>query len=73
LFIFAFFGVSVTSGGGASIERAADLAVWLAGETSGKLSGRLVHAVMDDYPNLAGRIPEIMASDAYTLRRMDLE
>jgi hypothetical protein len=49
------------------------LAVWLAGETSGKLSGRLVHAVMDDYPNLAGRIPEIMASDAYTLRRMDLE
>ena len=67
------FGQQVTSGGGASIERAADLAVWLAGETSGKLSGRLVHAVMDDYPNLAGRIPEIMASDAYTLRRMDLE
>ena len=66
------FGQQVTSGGGASIERAADLAVWLGGESSGKLSGRLVHAVMDDYPSLPERIPEIMASDAYTLRRIDL-
>ena len=67
------FGQQVTSGGGASVERAADLAVWLAGENSGKLSGRLIHAVMDDFADLPDRIPDIMASDAYTLRRVDLE
>jgi NAD(P)-dependent dehydrogenase (short-subunit alcohol dehydrogenase family) len=67
------FGQQVTSGGGASIERAAELAVWLAGESSGKLSGRLVHAVMDDFPSLPERISDVMASDAYTLRRVELE
>ena len=67
------FGQQVTGGGGASIERAAELAVWLAGEASGKLSGRLVHAVTDDFPNLPPRIPDIMASDIYTLRRVEPE
>ena len=60
------FGQQVTGGGGASIERAAELAVWLAGQASGDLSGRLVHAVTDDFPNLPPRIPDIMASDTYT-------
>ena len=62
----------MTSGGGASIERAAELAVWLAGDTSANLSGRLIHAVTDDFTNLASRISDVMASDAYTLRRVDL-
>ena len=66
------FGKRVTSGGGASIEMAAELAVWLASDTSASLSGRLIHAVTDDYPNLASRITDIMSSDAYTLRRVDL-
>ena len=66
------FGRRVTSGGGASIEKAAELAVWLASDTSANLSGRMIHAVTDDFPNLASRIPEVMASDAYTLRRMGL-
>lgn len=66
------FGKRVTSGGGASIEKAAELAVWLASDTSASLSGRLIHAVTDDFPNLASRISDVMASDAYTLRRMDL-
>ena len=65
-------GKRVTSGGGASIENAAELAVWLASDASARLSGRLIHAVTDDFSNLASRIPDIMASDAYTLRRMDL-
>lgn len=63
------FGLQVTGGGGASIERAAELAVWLAGDASQGLSGRMIHAVADDFPNLTPHIPEIMASDRYTLRR----
>lgn len=65
------FGQRVTSGGGASIERAAELAVFLASDTSGNLSGRLIHAVADDFSNLPPHIPEIMASNLYTLRRVE--
>ena len=65
-------GKLVTSGGGASIEKASELAVWLASDTSASLSGRLIHAVTDDFANLASRISDVMASDAYTLRRVDL-
>ena len=63
------FGLQVTGGGGASIDRAAELAVWLAGESSRGLSGRMIHAVSDDFTNLTPLIPQIMASDLYTLRR----
>jgi NAD(P)-dependent dehydrogenase (short-subunit alcohol dehydrogenase family) len=65
-------GQRVTSGGGASLERATDLAVFLASEASGALSGRLISAVTDDVPNLPTLIQRIMASDALTLRRVDL-
>jgi NAD(P)-dependent dehydrogenase (short-subunit alcohol dehydrogenase family) len=64
-------GQRVTSGGGASLERAAALAVFLASDASGTLSGRLISAVTDDFPNLPTQIPRIMASDAWTLRRVD--
>ena len=63
------FGRQVTGGGGAPIERAAELAVWLASDAANGLSGRLIHAVMDDFPSLTPQIPDIMASDRYTLRR----
>ena len=66
-------GKRVTSGGGASIDRAAELAVFLASDDSGKLSGRLINAVADDFENLAPRIPEIMASDAFILRKVGLD
>ena len=65
-------GVRVTSGQGASMERAVELAVFLASDASGTLSGRLLDAVNDDFHSLSQRIPEIMASDAYTLRRAGL-
>ena len=65
------YGVRVTSGGGASVERAADLAVFLASDASGTLSGRIIQATTDDFWNLAPLIPEIMASDVYKLRRVD--
>jgi NAD(P)-dependent dehydrogenase (short-subunit alcohol dehydrogenase family) len=65
-------GQRVTGGGGASLERATALAVFLASEASGALSGRLISAVTDDVPNLPTQIQRIMASDAFTLRRVDL-
>ena len=65
-------GQRVTSGGGASIEPAAALAVWLGSDASGSLSGRLISAVTDDVPHLPAQIERIMASDAFTLRRVEL-
>ena len=65
-------GQRVTSGGGASIEQAAALAVWLGSEASGFLSGRLISAVTDNVPLLPAQIEQIMASDALTLRRVEL-
>ena len=65
-------GQRVTSGGGASVGPAADLAVFLASDESGNLSGRLISAFLDDFSNLPPRIPDIMASDAYLLRRKEL-
>ena len=66
-------GLRVTSGGGASIDECAELAVWLASEDSGALTGRLISAATDDFRVLPPRIPEIMAGEAYTLRRVGLE
>ena len=65
-------GQRITSGGGASIEQAAELAVLLASPASTTLSGRLIDATRDDLSDLPQRIPEIMASEAYTLRRVEL-
>ncbi len=65
-------GQRVTSGGGASIEQVAELAVFLASDDSGNLSGRLISSFLDDFSNLPPHIPDIMASDAYLLRRREL-
>ena len=65
-------GLRVTSGGGASIDECAELAVWLASDESGVLTGRLISATTDDFRGLPLRIAEIMAGDAYTLRRVGL-
>ena len=66
-------GDRVLRGGGASLENPAELAVFLASDDSGKLSGRLISAVTDDFNNIASKIPEIMESEAFTLRRLDLD
>lgn len=63
-------GLRVTSGGGASIDECAELAVWLASDESGGLSGRIISATADDFRNLPPQIPEIMEGDSYTLRVM---
>ena len=56
------------SGHGASLEKAAALAVWLASADSEGLSGRMISATQDDWRNMTRRIPEIMASDLHTMR-----
>ena len=61
-------GQRVLSGGGASIDDCAELAVWLASDESGALTGRIISAAADDFRSLSPRIDEIMAGDAYTLR-----
>ena len=61
-------GQRVLSGGGASIDDCAELAVWLASGESGTLTGRIISAAADDFRILSSRIDEIMAGDAYTLR-----
>jgi NAD(P)-dependent dehydrogenase (short-subunit alcohol dehydrogenase family) len=64
-------GQRVTSGGGASLERATALAVFLASDASGALSGRLISAVTDDFSTLSAQAERIMASDGLTLRRVE--
>ena len=65
------YGRRVTSGGGASIEQAAELAVLLASDASGTLSGRVIQSTTDDVTNLPLKTQEIMDSDLYTLRRVE--
>ena len=48
-------GVQVTSGQGASIERAAELAVFLGSDDCGALSGRLIRAFADRFEEFPGR------------------
>ena len=64
-------GVQVTSGQGASIERAADLAVFLGSDNCGRLSGRLIRAFADRFEDFPGHVDHIMSSEAYLLRRVD--
>ena len=66
-------GIQVTSGGGASIERAAQLAVLLGSDACGGLSGRLIRAALDAFEDIPARVEAIMSSDALLLRRVDLD
>jgi len=61
------------SGGGIPAERAASLALFLASERSKDLSGRLISSIHDDWEHLEARVPKIMSSEAWTLRRVGLE
>ncbi len=61
---------AVNQGEGTPIKKVGELAVFLASDESGNLSGRFL-AARDDFWNLSSRISEIMASDAYKLRRIE--
>ena len=61
----------VLAGKGESPDLTAELTVFLASDESGTLTGR-VFTSKDDPAEIAKHVPEIMASDAYLLRRVEL-
>jgi NAD(P)-dependent dehydrogenase (short-subunit alcohol dehydrogenase family) len=56
--------------GGASLENAAALAVFLASHASDGVTGRLISAVWDPWRDLGAHAAELAGSDIYTLRRI---
>jgi len=58
--------------GGASPDRAAGLAVFLASNRSNRLTGRLLSAIWDDWEHLESQMGKIASSDVWTLRRIPL-
>jgi 3-oxoacyl-[acyl-carrier protein] reductase len=56
--------------GGAGLEKGAALAVFLASAASDGISGRLISAVWDDWPNLPKHRDELHGGDIFTLRRI---
>ncbi len=55
--------------GGEGLGRALDLAEWLLSPASDGISGRLLSAVWDPWPGLAGQGPRLREEETYTLRR----
>jgi len=60
----------VFSQGGASLDNIANLALFLASESSQGISGKLISAVWDDWQEWPKHVEQLQASDAYTLRRI---
>lgn len=56
--------------GGDSTERAADLCVFLAGDESDGITGKLISAKWDPWEQLPGHLADLKGSDIYTLRRI---
>jgi NAD(P)-dependent dehydrogenase (short-subunit alcohol dehydrogenase family) len=56
--------------GGNSLDKAADLAVFLASSSSDGITGKLLSAVWDPWEGLAKHRDELARSDVYTLRRI---
>lgn len=56
--------------GGASMDRVADLALFLASDASKGITGKLISAVWDNWENWPEHLDELASSDVYTLRRI---
>jgi NAD(P)-dependent dehydrogenase (short-subunit alcohol dehydrogenase family) len=56
--------------GGASLEKAAKLAVFLASAESDGITGKLISAVWDPWESFPEHLEELKKSDVYTLRRI---
>lgn len=54
-------------------ERSAEVAVLLASDSSGNLSGRAILHRLIDVDQFSSQVPEIMASDAFTIRLIPLD
>lgn len=62
--------VAQRESGGAPLEAAARLAVFLGSAASDGITGRLISAVWDPWESLGGRRDELASGDVYTLRRI---
>ncbi len=60
----------VFANGGASMDRVADLALFLASDESKEISGKLISAVWDNWEQWPRHLDELSQSDVYTLRRI---
>jgi len=60
----------VFENGGASMDRVADLALFLASYASTGISGKLISAVWDNWEDWPKHLDELAQGDVYTLRRM---
>jgi 3-oxoacyl-[acyl-carrier protein] reductase len=60
-----------TGNGTVPPELAAELAVFLASEASGSLTGKLISAPHDPWRDWDGRVQELNSSAMYTIRRLD--
>jgi len=56
--------------GGVPLEKSADLCVYLASEAADGITGKLISAVWDAWPQLHAHRGELERSDIYTLRRI---
>ncbi|MBF0551660.1 MAG: SDR family oxidoreductase [Deltaproteobacteria bacterium] len=56
--------------GGSDPMNAADLCVWLASSDSAGVTGKLISAVWDPWKDLPKRLPDLVDTDIYTLRRI---
>ena len=56
--------------GGASMDKVADLALFLASDASNGITGKLISAVWDNWQEWPKHIDDLYSSDVYTLRRI---
>jgi len=56
--------------GGTPLEKGAALCVYLASAASDGITGRLISAVWDPWPQMKNHWPEVKSTDIYTLRRI---
>jgi NAD(P)-dependent dehydrogenase (short-subunit alcohol dehydrogenase family) len=56
--------------GGASLDRVADLVLFLASDSGKRITSKLISAVWDDWDVWPQHLEELLASDIYTLRRI---
>jgi NAD(P)-dependent dehydrogenase (short-subunit alcohol dehydrogenase family) len=68
----AFYAASVKqkASGGTPLARGAELCAFLASPASNGITGRLISAVWDPWPELPAHLDELRGSDIYTLRRI---
>jgi NAD(P)-dependent dehydrogenase (short-subunit alcohol dehydrogenase family) len=68
----AFYEVSLRQkeSGGTPLERGADLCVYLASSEADGITGKLISAVWDPWPELAAHHQDLQNTDVYTLRRV---